>query len=62
MFLAAKDSEGDGEDDFKRISVDADSNKREWLLDYKDVIESSDEDFNVDIVLDCAEEDAGLAD
>lgn len=62
MFLAAKDSKGDGEDDFKCTSVDADSSDREWLSDYEDVIESSDEDFNIDIVPDCAEEDAGLAD
>jgi hypothetical protein len=62
MLLAAKDSEGDGEDDFKHTSVDADSSDREWLPDYEDVIESSNEDFDIDIVPDCTEEDAGLAD
>jgi hypothetical protein len=60
MLLAVEGSGEDDEDDFERPSVDADSSDKDWLPDYEDIIESSDDDFDVDFVRSCAEEDAGL--
>ena len=62
MLIALEGFGEDDEDDFECPSVDANSSNRDWLPDYKDIIENSNDDFDVGMVRSCSKEDAGLAD
>jgi hypothetical protein len=57
-----KECDDDQDNDFGLDYDDAASSDKDWLPDYRDVVESSEDDFDVDIVHEFMETDSAFAD